>query len=313
MTTLKRRTTLSILLSLSIILTILAFLPFTDRPSFENRDAFTTNRIIEILLLMISASSLTATAIAFRIGLRFDRTPVYLLGFFSLWALLSTVWSDSPLYTFGKSLELIVLVYITALISAVSAHCANYNIDTLRTKLPRAMLIAGLIVIVATFLNFGTPFIFDESSYRTARLSIGTTHPLQTADFISLTIITVVASSFTLRVKAIGAILLVIPLILTDGRSPAAVLSFSIFSIIFKKFRNSKSRLLFTVCTLFSVTMIILLLSIFGEEKFYRLPEDFYTLNNRTLSWKFALDIAIENSLIGVGYFSGREDIYKLK
>ena len=122
MKTFHRNSILSMLLFFSILFTILAFLPFLGRPGFETRDALTPNRIIEISFLLLSASLLTGSVIAFRVGLRFDRTPVYLVGSFSIWALLSTIWSESPLYTFGKSLEFIVLLYNTTLISSISLH-----------------------------------------------------------------------------------------------------------------------------------------------------------------------------------------------
>jgi hypothetical protein len=126
----ERSNALPLVLMLSLLLTFLAFLPFTERPEFANRNTLALNRIVEISLLLVCAALLTAAAAAYRVNIRFERKPLFFVGAFSIWALLTTMWSEAPLYTFGKSMELIVLVYITGLASSLAFECERLGSDT---------------------------------------------------------------------------------------------------------------------------------------------------------------------------------------
>ena len=313
MTPLNHRSNFPKLLFFSILLAILAFIPIMERPGFEIRNALTPNRIKEISFLLASASLLTFTAIFLRAGFRYDRTPIYIMGSFSIWALSTTFWSDSPLYTFGKSLELFLLVYISALVSSIASQCVAWRIDLIESKLPYALLTAAVISIIANLVISGEFFGFSEETiYRSSRLSIGTMHPLATADFVSLTVIAFLASSFSLRLKTFCFILGVVLLVLTGSRGPIGVFLFAVWAMFFNKKWGSPGRYEFVLVTVFVVMISALLLIFLSEELFGMLPQDLSTLNNRTRIWLFAVDIAFDHPMVGVGYFASRESLVRL-
>ena len=312
MTPLNHRSNFPKLLFFSILLAILAFIPIMERPGFEIRNVLTPNRIKEISFLLASASLLTFTAIFFRAGFRYDRTPIYIMGSFSIWALSTTVWSDSPLYTFGKSLELFLLVYISALVSSIASQCVAWRIDLIESKLPYALLTAVVISIIANLVISGEFFSYSEETiYRSSRLSIGTLHPLATADVVSLTVIAFLASSVPLRVKTFCFILGVVLLVLTGSRGPIGVFLFAVWAMFFNKKLGSPGRYGFVLVTVFVVMISAVLLIFLSEELFGMLPEDFSTLNNRTRIWLFAVDIAFDHPMVGVGYFASRESLVR--
>lgn len=296
------------LLFVSILFTVLAFMPVTDRPGFEIRDMLTPNRIKEILFLLFSAALLTGTAIIFHITLRFYRTPVCIFIFFSLWALLSTLWSDSPIYTFGKSLEFALLVYISILISSIaSAYPAGYK-ELLYSKLPYALVLSLLLVIVADIIIRGTLFNIHEATLtRSSRLSFGTLNPLASADFFAITALVFFASSIPVRLKTICITLVIILLIMTNGRGPIGVFLVAISAMMYKKLDTSQSRFGFLFVMFFLVILSAIMFIFLGEDIYSLLPQDVWTLNNRVANWLFSFDIAVENILVGVGYFASRE------
>lgn len=313
MTPLNHRSNFPRLLFFSILLAILAFIPIMERPGFEIRNALTPNRIKELSFLLASASLLTYTAIYFRAGFRYDRTPIYIMGSFSIWALSTTFWSDSPFYTFGKSLELFLLVYISALVSSIASQRVAWRIDLIESKLPYALLTALVISIIANVVYSGEFFNSSEGSiYRSSRLTIGTLHPLQTADFVSLMVIAFLASSVSLRVKSICSILGIVLLILTGSRSPIGAFLVAMWAMYYKKLGpTTPGRWGFVLVSLFFL-MIFTVMSIFlSEELFGMLPQDFETLNNRTRIWLFAVDIIFDHPMVGVGYFASRESLVR--
>jgi len=289
-----------------MLLTVLAFMPVTSRPGFEIRNTLTPNRIIEISFLLIAASLLTASAIIFRTRIRFVRTPVYILLFFSLWALLSTLWSASPLYTFGKSLEFALLVYIATMISSLASYCPYSHKELLKSQLPYVLFLAVFLIIVANLVIYGAPFNFEEATpYRPSRLSLGTMTGLGSGELFALTLLVCIASSIRRDLKTICIISGMVLLVLTNSRSPIGIFLVAVLTMMYKTLRSSQSRFVF----LFIMAFLLIILIILGDEIYFRLPKDFATLNNRIGNWLFALDTAFENALVGVGYLASRESL----
>lgn len=298
------------LLFVSILFAVLAFMPVTDRPGFEIRNTLTPNRIIEISFLIFSSALLTGSAIFLRTTLRFYRTPVCIFIVFSLWALLSTLWSDSSIYTFGKSLEFALLVYISILISSIASGYPEGYKELLYSKLPYVMVFSLLLIVVANAIIHGAFFNIHEATLtRSSRLSFGTLNPLASADFFAITIIIIFASSISWGPKMICIAIGIILLIMTNGRGPIGISLFAVSAMMYKSFSTLRGRLVFLFAMLFLIMLSAVLFIFLGEEAYSLMPQDIWTLNNRVSNWLFSLTVAVENLVIGVGYFASRESL----
>ncbi len=310
MTALRHRSPFSLVILFAILLVLLAFLPLTERPTLEFRDSMTPNRIKEILLLLLSSIILTAAATSARVAIYFKNYPFYIVASFALWSLTSSLWSDSLLYSFGKSLELIILLYISTLIASISLHDSPARTAVFGISLPYAMILAIVILVVANIIIFGSPIHFTEGSeWRGPRLVVGTIHPLDAAHFFALTAIVLLSSRIPWPLRASAPFVAGIVLILADARGPMFAFGCALAAMMFKRCKTTQARVLYSISLL--TVMIISVLSIYFLHIGYSdiLPEDFESLNSRIPLWAFTLDIIYEHPLLGVGYFGSREHL----
>ena len=294
-------------LCLAVALPIYSFFPVTPKPETVS-DMFNFSRLTEFALLFASAYLLTNIAIVgqYRFDMRGHGLVVCVL--YIAWALCSTLWSVNPVYTFGKSFEFFLLAYIAAL------TIVDYrNLPRLpRHGIEALITWAGLIVIVLSLISnavlWDTPFHFHQNEGRT-RFSFGYSHPLETADFCAVIAIAAFTSTLPWLLRtgvAAGATSIVY---LADARSTLIFLLVVLGIGAIMRIPIAGLRLAaMAVAGLACYAAAILFLG--GQFSF--LPQDFGTLNGRTVLWQQSLEVAYAHLFLGVGFFATGEYLVSL-
>lgn len=288
-----------LVLCLAIALPVYSFFPVTPKPT-PGTDVLNTSRLTEFALLFVSAYILASTAILRRYPLAMRSHALAVSIPFIGWALCSTIWSLNPVYTFGKSFEFLVLIAIAAaVIVGVRGlpRMPRFGVEGLITG-------AGLLVIVLSFISnamiWGTAFPFHQNEGRT-RFSFGYAHPLETADLCAVTAIIAFAGPLPwpvrLGVAALGSWIAY----LADARSTLIFLLAVLCIAAMMHIRPVGLRL--CAIALSGIALYVAAI-LFIQGDFHFLPQDFATLNGRTVLWEESLEVAYDHPLLGVGFYA---------
>lgn len=236
--------------------------------------------------------------------------PIFVsLLLFAVWAMLSLLWSPTPILSFIKGFEL-VLILVVAVASSLIIN--NYGIKIegvlVYTILPLIVIMLGINISTV-----GTPLkISDMTIAERSRFMLAYDHPLASADILALAILVMFALTTNLPIKTVIISLLVVGLILTDGRAPIVGLSIALFSM---KFANwSFAYKLMGFFFIGSLIFIFLFWDSYhdfvGINSIYTMlleeNRDLTTLNNRFGVWSVAIMIFRDHFFTGVGYYSTR-------
>lgn len=282
--------------------------------------AVSASRILEVVLVGASLSlGLMVNAHADRPLSRAGSAGLALVLCFAAWALLSAFWSPLPLTGMVKALELGALAVAARCIVRATPGREAERQAIMCNAVALALIGAILVLFCVNLVHWGTPFYFKTSEdlfYQgldsvpsRVRLQLGYSHPLVGALLLALTTIFVLNSTFPAAVKVCTAAVLCVLLWLCDARGITAALGFSLLLLVVLRARPSLLTAWATGALLVAgVGGAVLVLASADMDTISRhlAGEEVTSLNGRTGLWAYALHLAVQHPLLGVGYFGTR-------
>jgi O-antigen ligase len=287
-----------LVLCLAIALPVFSFFPVTPKPDASS-NALNASRITEFALLLGSAYVLTNIAVVRRYALNMRGHALTVCSLYIGWALCSTLWSRNPLYTFGKSAEFLLLIYIAALVIICYRRLPTPPRSGIEGLITAAALVTIALAFASNTILWDNPLHFHYNEGR-VRLSFGYSHPLETGDFCAVVALVAFSSSLAAPTRLLVAGMSGTIVYLTDSRSTLIFLLVGLCIAAVMRTRSLNARLMSAgVAGLAIYAGAIFFIQ--GDLSF--LPGDFVTLNTRTILWQGSLEIAYAHLLLGVGFF----------
>ncbi len=309
----------ALVLFVSLTMLALAFVPLVPPVDVLEGGGLTTRGAIEYGLIFAGVVLLALYAKTKR-SLSFEPTaaPFLLVSLFTFWAVLSSIWSPNPFLTIAKSAELWLITLGAAL--AVS-HAARTQAAPGELERGLALSLAAVIggLLLANLFIWGMllpdtsdaalplEVVGEEPSLERPRLILAYAHPLLTADFLALALISLAASKLKLTMKALLFPALLFLLWLASARGPTVGLLIALGAMAVLRMRRNDVRAV-------AATLIIslcLAVGMFVQDSLVKavpplLTEDVYTLNSRTELWTKTIEHISSNPIIGCGYYASR-------
>ena len=294
-------------LCLAIALPVFSFFPVTPKPDVAG-DALNASRLTEFALLLGSAYVLTNIAVVRRYAFNMRGHVVTVSSLYIGWAMCSTLWSRNPLYTFGKSLEFFLLVYIAALVVVCYRRLPTPPRHGIEGLIIAAALVTIALALASNAILWDNPLHFHYNEGR-VRLSFGYSHPLETGDFCAVIALVAFSSSLSSFARILVTSLTGTIVYLTDSRSTLIFLILGLCVGVVMRTKSFGARL---VSTAAAGVVIYAGAVFFIQGNLTFLPPDIVTLNTRTVLWHESLEIAYAHLLLGVGYFDTGEYLVPL-
>jgi O-antigen ligase len=303
-------------LVVTLVMVILAYMPPVPRTGPLSLAA-SPSRVLEVTLVLLSASMSLLLVEYIVIRRRLDIRPLYFVLAFGLWAAFTTFLSDfSELFVIGiaKAIELTILCASATVAGLVLASW--FEESEAATLCALSIVISVLILSVVNVIETHA-FISLSSEYNGVivlskeadglyvarpRLLLAGNHPLLTASLLSLGIIFAMLSRWALLVKVVVLGAMCTLFVLCDARGSEIGLLASVLFLVAAR----RPRLI-----LCAVSAIVISTTVYASVNFDGLAvsllgTDALTLDGRIDLWKFALSVFWKHPLMGVGYYATR-------
>ena len=304
----------------AIILIILAYIPFVPPVDVMAGGGTTLNGAMELTLIVSAIGIMILSHIPIKTNNLYLTPAVTLSGEFTIWAMLTAIWSYNPILTAAKSLELglitvaaILLVRLARNVSRVSYNISNYLVV--------AFVLAILCLIIANILIWRTPIplrtdgnvaaAVDDSTILRPRAVFAYAPPFQVADICSIAIICVLASNACRIIRLVTYLMFITGIWLSDCRAALATTILVTILMVINEIRISRTRLLiiFTICLLLAIVPITRYLSEFTLDS--DTERDVYSLDGRTEMWWGVIQLIKQHWHTGVGFYGSRYVLIK--
>jgi O-antigen ligase len=294
-----------------LTLIMLALMPVVSKADATS-SALSPSRAVEVAfeLLALGMSALLVLRDAGPTRLRPLSSEALISIVFGIWAMVTALFSPFLLVGMVKAVCLILLS-VTACLTAFALRPRSHDdTNAFIDAAALAFLIALAILLVGNCVIWKTPIplLATEGEDR-PRLFLGNSHPLQSAEFLSIGLIVVLQSRYRRGVKAPLAAALIVLLVLAGGRGAGIGTTLGLALMVLSSIPRSPTRLLLQLLGggVLTTSLLIafanfdvleVLASIIGE--------DLFSLNGRLDLWRFALDLSLQYPIMGVGYYNTR-------
>lgn len=300
----------------SLLLIILAFLPFAPGVDAIHDNTTTLNCATELLLLATGTGLATLAVLTLTAPIVYRPSfAVIVVGWFAIWAMVTAIWSPNPILTVGKGLELSLIVIAASLVVRLSNTVVPRGVTTNLTK---AFLLAIVCLLVANLLVRKTliPVEIDSNVLISAttgivesrpRATFAYASPLLIGDILALTIICLISSNIHLVIKFVVCSLAAWGVWMTDSRTALITIPLVLILMAINRIRNSRARLAIGLMT--GLSLILLVLAIHWQQANNlesAAAKDIYTLNGRIDLWQDVIPLIQDNWLVGIGFYASR-------
>ncbi len=240
------------------------------------------------------------------------RSPSFIfLSMLSLWAIISAAWSQNPILTAGRGLELLLIGIIT---STLADQTAKKKVSFPLILLVSLLLIIGFLMLVNVVTRQS---ILPMALYNgRLRLVLAMNHPNATATFFASLVL--IATYLLLFKRKVNLVILSFFLVLvglflvvrTDSRTTLLATLLAIGLMIL--FRTGPKPFFFVVLVTISLVLITALFTLstgaFDHQinSFFARHPDYLTINGRTQLWEEGFRHMQGINLVGSGYFNTR-------
>ncbi len=299
-----------------ILITILlfgAFIPLTPGDGDGRSAGLNARRLTEIGMLILGSGGLGLFLLKKGKPQEFKSSPTFLIvSLFSSWALISALWSPSPIVTIAKSGELWLL-------AAGADLLVPYFRQYFKSKQAVSDIMAWIVSITVLLLFCQNILLHgdlfykqgideDNPEYSRPRLHLGYLHALLGADLVSMGSFFILLSrmGWLYKVPLLG--LFLITLIQADARGPTAGYLLVIILFFVVKVQRMDYRILGAMTV---VTSLIWLYAFDPGIFFSKISGvadrgDTGSLNGRDVIWSFTLEKIMDQPLMGYSYAGSR-------
>ena len=294
---------------LSLFLIGLAFIRLLPN-SNPLSTGLTMGRLYEAGLLIVGLGVVPAVLLLRGYVLRPRLSEQLPLLAFCGWATLSMVWSDSPMLSLSKAVQLGFIVFGAALFAAAFAEIRRSPYDFANML---ALALTGLVFVglIANTFIWGSPFAMRGLDGSRPRLLFGYSHPIEFADLASFALIAWLVSRFPWQWKLIAASFLLYIHHQTDARMSMAAILLTLLAMFL--IRSGPRMRLFVAFVAGYAVLAYFLVITFGPRPdkpfapFVALmPSDAQSLNGRRGLWAVAMERFDQSPLTGVGFYASR-------
>ncbi len=176
---------------LIVFLVSMAFMPMVPTGGLIS-SAMSTSRLLELGFLSAAAALITVVFVIDRYSWTLSSIVVYPPLLYGVLAFTSGLWSPSAFLSAGKGAEFLLTVYVAILLTLYIRQTNPADSLAEVRALALGMLLGVAVLIVFNLLVSGQFFQYTEIgdwSGRKARLYLGYSHPLESAEFLSLILI----------------------------------------------------------------------------------------------------------------------------
>jgi O-antigen ligase len=305
-------------LGIALGLFVIAFVPLV--PPVDVLQGGTTTRGFIEFGLILAGLALLAIYLKSQGNFSFDlESPVFLLiSLFTIWGVLSSLWSLNPILTVVKSAELWCIAAGAVMVVTLGAR-ANLPRGRLEAVLGLSMVavIGGLLA--ANIFYWGVPLpttgngslplelIGEDLSLDRPRLILAYQHPLSSADLIGLSVICLFVSNLRPAWKALLIPGLLGLFWLTGARGPMGGLVLAMLALSFLKLRKGNLRVIaVTLAISIGLALVLVFQNSLPTALRSLMSDDVPTLNSRTELWAKGISYVMAQPLLGVGYYASR-------
>ncbi len=288
-----------------MFLTIVAFFALTPKPGLEaGSGAMSLNKFIELGLLTLSSIIVTGLVLLGGCRMRLRSGGFFIVACYTLWAMVSSLWSPDMMLSLAKALELGMLCFISMGLVFYIRHNSTDTAEALANTLCWAMIASVIFLFMANFVIFGTPFHFSGPGWgRPPRLKIAYAHALDLVDLAALTGLAACATKMRVSV-ALGICGLMFLIIhYADGRSGLAFFLITMAVVWCRRVRSPTWSFLIALSGIAGFALVTLI-AVLGPK--HLLPDNLSTLQGRLPLWEYSITVIQDNALLGVGYYSAR-------
>jgi O-antigen ligase len=290
---------------LIVFLVSMAFMPMVPTGGLIS-SAMSTSRLLELGFLSAAAALITVVFVIDRYSWTLSSIVVYPPLLYGVLAFTSGLWSPSAFLSAGKGAEFLLTVYVAILLTLYIRQTNPADSLAEVRALALGMLLAVAVLIVFNLLVSGQFFQYTEIndwSGRKARLNLGYSHPLESAEFLTLILIAMYIMLTTVWLRLAVSALFLYLIYLTDARNLIVFTPLVLGILVFHMASNTtRVMLAFVGMAILSVVLVFL---VSGDLE-QRLPMGFWTLNNRVPLWQKSFELIAENPVLGIGYYAGR-------
>ena len=297
------------------ILTVLAFIPFVPAVDVMAGGGTTLNGAIELILIGSGIGLMILSNSPIKTNEVYLTPAVTLSGEFTVWAMLTAIWSYNPILTAAKSLELGLIIVAAVLLVRLARNVprGSYNISN---YLVVAFGLAILCLIIANILIWRTPIPFrtdgnvavaeDESNLLRPRAVCAYAPPFQVAEICSLGLICMLTSNSPRIIKLVTYPLFITGIWLSDCRVALATTILVTILMLINQLKISRAQLLtiFAICLSVAIAAITICLSKTTLDS--DAERDIYSLDGRTEMWSGVILLIEQHWHTGVGFYGSR-------